>query len=93
MSTRGILTSLALAALLVGVAGCSHLTRKNFDKVQDGMTLEQVEKLLGKEASGGPSSAMPGATEVMTWQQPKPLTSVSVGFKEGRVVGKTAAGL
>jgi hypothetical protein len=93
MSSRKILTALALVGLLVCVAGCSTLTRKNYDKIHEGMTLEQVEKILGKDESGGPSSAMPGATDVLTWQDKKPGKSIEVGFKESRVIGKKATGL
>jgi len=93
MSSRGILTALAVLGLLVCMAGCNNLTRKNFDKIHDGMTLSQVEKILGKEESGGPASTMPEATEVLTWQDKKAPRSIAVGFKDGRVVGKSATGL
>ena len=91
---------LALAGLLVAAAGCSSLTRKNYDKINTGMTLGQVEKILGKSETGGPVAdlpSMPEATEVMVWQEKAkgktPAKSISVGLKDGHVVGKTATGL
>jgi hypothetical protein len=81
--------------LAVGLAGCSKLTRKNFDKIEPGMGVAQVEKVLGKsEMTGLPpgAPASPEATETLTWQEKKGK-SISVGFKDGRVIGKNAAGL
>jgi hypothetical protein len=77
------------------LAGCSSLTRKNFDKIQSGMSVGQVEKILGKkEITGLPAGApaIPDATETLTWQEKKGK-SISIGFKEGHVIGKNANGL
>jgi hypothetical protein len=92
--------AVVLAGLMVATAGCSKLTRKNYDKINNGMTLGQVEKVLGKTESGGPVAdlpSMPEATEVMVWEEKAKgktaVKSISVGLKDGRVVGKIAAGL
>ncbi len=100
MSKGRAVLALAAVGLLVFSAGCSNLTRKNYDKIETGMSLSQVEKILGKNETGGPVAgvtSMPEATEVMVWEEKAkgkaPAKSISVGLKDGRVVGKTAAGL
>src|SRR6516165_8232821 len=44
-----------LLCLMVSACGNAKLTKENFDKVKDGMTLDQVEEILGKgeKESGG----------------------------------------
>jgi hypothetical protein len=91
MMSRRIVMGLAMLGVLVCLAGCNKVSRKNFDKVSEGMSLAQVEKILGNEESGGPSSTMAGASEVLTWQEKD--KSISVGFKDDRVMGKAATGL
>jgi hypothetical protein len=95
MTRWKVATLVALVGLGFCLAGCSSLTRKNFDKIQPGMTVSQVEKVLGKkDITGLPAGApaIPDATETLTWQEKKGK-NISVGFKDGRVIGKNANGL
>jgi chemotaxis signal transduction protein len=36
-----------VAFLLAGVVGCNRVTRENYNKVQAGMTVQQVKDILG----------------------------------------------
>lgn len=100
MSRLKLIALVVGLGLVIGLGGCSKLSTKNFDKIHPGMTLGQVEKILGKDETGGPVAETPGlpeATEIMTWSEKKdkkhPGKSISVGLKDGRVVGKAASGL
>jgi len=58
--------AVALAALALAVAGCQkakHVTRANYDKVASGMSLAEVEQLLGGpgEDEGGDLAAAEGS--------------------------------
>ncbi|UFS61968.1 DUF3862 domain-containing protein [Sulfurimonas sp. HSL-3221] len=37
-----------LAALIVLVSGCSKVTKENYDKIESGMSYDEVVKLIGK---------------------------------------------
>ncbi len=52
MKTR-ILRSLAMLALLLVVACGGGISQDSYDKIKDGMTLEEVEAILGKHTGGG----------------------------------------
>jgi hypothetical protein len=97
MFSRRLAAGLVILGLLVCVAGCGGVNRKNYDKVYSGMTVAQVEKVLGKPSAAGPAPSDPalqGATELMTWRdKKKPEKTVSVGIKDGRVVTKSETGL
>jgi|WetSurMetagenome_2_1015567.scaffolds.fasta_scaffold1140674_1 hypothetical protein len=101
MKSWKLVSLMAALVLAVALTGCSQLTRKNYDKVQTGMTLPQVEKILGKKDTVGPAAnvaGIPDATETATWQEmqgkkKEKTVTVTVGLKDGRVVGKTASGL
>ena len=100
-SFRIALASIVLvsAALL---AGCeSKVTAENFEKVQNGMNLSQVENILGSgtddTASGGfgvssggvlDSKANPEKTYV--WRENG--MQIQVVFKDGKVVQKSKTG-
>ena len=81
----------------------SKVTKENFDKIQDGMTLEEVEKILGSGTLQGDGSGTaaqfgihlaPGGsrkTQVYTWDSDdKRITVYIVG---GTVKGKNQKGL
>jgi hypothetical protein len=86
-----VIASFALA----GVVGCgSKVTKSNYDKISDGMTTAQVEGILGKgqKASAGVSIAGLSVTgDVYQWKDGD--KSISVVFKDGKVVGKSQSGL
>ena len=97
MFSRRLVAGLVILGLLVCVAGCGGVNRKNYDKVYNGMTVAQVEKVLGKPTGTGPAPSDPalqGATELMTWRDKKqPDKTIAVGVKDGRVVAKSETGL
>lgn len=100
-SLRAVFASVALASAVL-LAGCeSKVTAENYDKVQNGMTLSQVEGLLGSgtddTASGGfgvssggvlDSKANPEKTYV--WRENG--VQIQVVFKYGKVVQKSKTG-
>ena len=54
----------ALVALVAGCSGNKKLTRANYDKINAGMTLAEVEQLLGGpgEQEGGDVAAAEGSS-------------------------------
>ena len=86
-----------------GVAGCagiadyvgSTVTQANYDKIENGMTLAEVEAILGKgeeQASsnfGGGGISMEG--KAMVWQNRNEI--ISVVFLNGEVMSKAQMGL
>ena len=83
---------LGLVALLgLGLwAGCgSKVSKENFDKIQTGMTVEEVQDILGEgqNASAGVSVAGLSVTgDVYEWSHEG--TAIRVVFKDGKVVEK-----
>jgi hypothetical protein len=43
--------SIALVALLIGLSGCSKLTAENYEKLQTGMSIAEVNAILGSPQS------------------------------------------
>jgi hypothetical protein len=91
--------------LLLPGCGPSKLTKENFDKIKPGMTVQQVEEVLGSGSPQGGdganvaaqfgvdvgASAPPPSTVDYLWEKgPK---SVTVTFKGGKVVGSKSKGL
>ena len=51
MRVQRILLCLLIAGLLVNLAGCSKVTKSNFDKIKAGMTEAEVKGILGDPIS------------------------------------------
>lgn len=82
----------------------SKVNKDNYEKVKDGMTLDEVEKLLGKgekETGDGsnvagqfgvamPSAPVVGGGDVYNWESGD--KKVAVTFRQGKVVHKRATG-
>ncbi len=98
-----VIRVLALALIgiaLLGATGCeSKITKANFDKIQDGMTLDQVQQILGEGKQRGDGSGVAaqfgvdvgGArggsnTEMFTWESDK--HTITVHFVGGVVKAK-----
>jgi hypothetical protein len=94
---------LLLCLLLPACA--SKITKANFDKIKEGMTLEEVEKLLGKgtKDEGGDGSGVAAQFGVALPQAPTSGNadkynwesggkSISVYFRQGKMVTKQASG-
>ncbi len=84
-----------LGLMLVVVCGCTKITRSNYDKIENGMTLSQVEKILGsgteKAGVGGAIGNLAGSGKVMTWGDEK--KSITVTFVNDKVIAKAQQGL
>jgi hypothetical protein len=88
--------------LLLGLAGTAALflvsqtriTQANFDRIQKGMTIEEVEELLGKEheepwsTKSSAALAMYEAQELYRWEQGR--SKIIVTFQRGKVRQKLA---
>ena len=86
---------------IASMTGCeSKVTKESFDQVKVGMTMEQVEKLLGGSGTEDSSPAgleISGAGAASTKDAPKDKTyvwkadgtTIIVVFQNGKVVQKT----
>lgn len=94
MRSRITLLSLAVV-LLVAVAGCAKVTTENYEKITNGMTLAEVENILGRgtvETGGGASFgdfSMSG--KVVRWGSDE--KHIQVTFVNDKVVAKAQQGL
>ncbi|MBL9032914.1 MAG: hypothetical protein JNM80_14555 [Phycisphaerae bacterium] len=100
---RIVLAALALAASIFLVGCEDKFTQENFDKIANGMTLDQVEAILGegtKEESGGFSVSGAGISQsqgekysksrVYSWKDGGKL--IVVTLTEDKVTSKTKSG-
>jgi hypothetical protein len=94
-SRRWIGVAMMIGLLLALVSGCSKVSKENYDKVTVGMTVSEVEGILGKgtETSGvaGAVGSLTGSARVMTWGNEK--KSITITFANDKVVGKIEKGL
>jgi hypothetical protein len=95
MKTRVVLCSLLVVALMMGPMGCgSKVSKDNFDKVQNGMTLKEVEGILGKgeaqAAGAGALGGLTGSGQVYKWVDGE--KSITVTFANDKVVAKVSSG-
>jgi hypothetical protein len=87
-------TALIVSLVAVCLTGRSAITRENAAKIQHGMTLEEVEAILG-----GPERENPWVAETVFWPSRTLLVvcdrraewisreaAIAVGFRDGRVV-------
>jgi hypothetical protein len=97
MRIRQILIGVAMMALMLTILpGCGgKVSKSNFDKVQNGMTMAEVEGILGKgtEQAGvaGAIGDLAGSGKVMTWTDGE--KSITVTFVDGKVTAKASKGL
>jgi hypothetical protein len=95
------LTVIALAACLTAatLGGCaSKVTKSNYDQVKPGMTLAQVEEILGKGAEqagiGGALGTLAGSVKIVCWTEgQKSPKKITVTFVNDKVVAKMETGL
>lgn len=94
---------LALLIMCAAVVGCggrgSKMTQANYDRITDGMTLTQVEEVLGKGDVLKDAPALEGVArvrekykdaKVLTWEwKPK---SILIVFADDKVVFKSKGG-
>ena len=106
MSRLAMLVRLAavLAVCLLIPACKTKVTKANYDKITDGMSLEEVEKILGKgtkETGDGTNvaaqfgvhveSAPKGKGDTYTWESG--TKSITITFVNDKVTHKTSSGL
>jgi hypothetical protein len=81
--------------MLVGLAGCGKVTKDNYDKVQTGMALSEVEAILGKGTEkaglGGAVGNLTGSAKILTWGDDK--KSITITFANDKVLTKAMNGL
>ena len=78
-----ILRSLAVLALLVVVACGGGISQDSYDKVKTGMTLTEVEDILGKHSSGSSNSLEAGGIKlgaaVYKWEDSDKVVTITFG--------------
>ena len=98
-SLARVIACVGLLMMAVLLAACDNkVTQANFDQIQNGMSLSQVEKLLGKGtddtpsagygvSGGGVMSSTAAPEKVYVWKTPD--LTITVNFKDGKVVQKS----
>ncbi len=83
---KRIPTTVGLLLAAVLLAACSKLTQANYDKIEEGMSKQQVAALLGEpqEASGASFLGLSSGSAV--WRDGK--TAITVRFLNDKVVSK-----
>lgn len=101
--TSRFVASLALAACLFACACEEKITVENYDQITNGMTIAQVERLLGSGkddsshqgtsiGASGIQSASKSKDQVYVWQD-KSGGKIVVIFQDGKVVQKSKENL
>ncbi len=97
MTTR-LASALLLAVLLSGLlGGCARkrVTRENYDRIETGMTREQVEEILGPPTDTDVGSANFGDVGIsagsVVWKEDG--RSITITFLNDEVLTKSASGL
>src|SRR5262249_17806844 len=96
---------LLAVCLLLGGCGNRQITKENVDKVQNGMSLADVEKLLGKgeqDSGDGANIAAQAGVAIEPAGGPKNVQTyiwetgnkkITIYFRDGKVASKNSAGL
>ena len=86
MKLSGVTGSVAFSALLL-LTACSKVTQENFGKIQDGMSEQEVQALLGKpaESSNLTVLGLSGASSRWTGDE----GTIAVQFVNGKVRAKS----
>jgi hypothetical protein len=96
-----LLGIVVLGAVALAITGCqSKVTKANFDKIEDGMTIKQVEKILGEGTQHGDGSGVAAQFgvdvgvarggnkgQMFTWESDK--NTITVHFVDGMVKSKS----
>lgn len=84
--------------ILIFLASCSgKINKDNYNKITNGMTISQVESILGKGESLASSDVNLGdyggkiSSEVITWEDGTNI--ISITFSNGEVMSKVQSGL
>lgn len=89
-----LLAGLLMASLIVG-CGKPGVSKSNYDKIEDGMSLAEVEKILGPGEKGasvaGTIGELVGQGAAYVWEEGD--KKITVVFKDDKVVSKSQVGL
>ena len=95
MRLRKQIVLVLVTALLSGAIGCTKVSKENYEKVQSGMSLSEVEGILGKGTEkaglGGAIGNLSGSAKILTWGDEE--KSITITFANDKVVAKAASGL
>jgi len=84
-----------ITVILIGCSG--KINKDNYSKISNGMSISQVESILGEGESNASSSVDLGkyggniSSELMTWQSGMKIITIS--FSNGKVMEKGQFGL
>ncbi|MDM5270595.1 DUF3862 domain-containing protein [Sulfurovum sp. zt1-1] len=78
---------LLIAALILLLSGCSKVTKENYDKIESGMSYEEVLKLLGKPENCSKALGISSCT----WKNDE--AKIVIMFVSDQVTVVTAEGL
>ena len=87
--------TLVLAIMIVGLVGCgSSLTQSSYDQNTTGMSVSEVQSILGFGTEQGSADASFGGllinAKTLVWQDGN--TIITVSFSKDEVVGKAKIG-
>ena len=89
------LVLLAAAAVVLPLAGCNKVNTDNYEKIENGMSIEEVEDILGKgeKVQGGSLSVgdIDASGHTYSWKSGDKV--ITVTFVNEKVVAKAAEGL
>ena len=97
MKKRYVVSGVLLLALVsMTVMGCgSKVSKENYEKIKDGMSLADVEKLLGEgEVQGGAAGAIAnlgGSAKMYKWTDGDKV--ITITFVNDKVSLKASSGL
>jgi hypothetical protein len=87
------MSTIAMALLTIGLCGCSKargLTRSQYEQIKLGMSIEQVQAIIGPESGWKP----PGGWNLQKGEIAKhwgdDTSSISVWFRDGKASRKTS---
>lgn len=81
---RGCLLAAALLFCLFGAA-CSKVNQANFDKVQEGMSVEEVTAILGEPTETSQIDLKIVTGGAAEWEDEKTGRKISVQFLNGKI--------
>ena len=94
---KSLIKSFFLVFTLFLVSCSGKINKDNYDKISNGMSVSQVESILGEGESQASSNIDLGeyggnvSSEVITWQ--KGTNVISITFSNGTVMAKAQSGL
>ncbi|MDA0356794.1 MAG: DUF3862 domain-containing protein [Bacteroidetes bacterium] len=94
---KSLIKSFFLVFTLFLVSCSGKINKDNYDKISNGMSVSQVESILGEGESQASSNVDLGeyggnvSSEVITWQ--KGSNVISITFSNGTVMAKAQSGL